>query len=153
MSTRNLIELRELVRAVLGRNDAYIDQLVAEHRRTAVRVGAQHDVADALVAAWHAHEDPAYYAGRRGPKPRDPMMRAMQIAAEREGATSIDVDASTPAAVEAAELLADAIASSWGRGRQRGARAQAERRAIARRDRAVDAGQASFGGFGWGMPA
>ena len=145
--------LRALVQAQLGCDDARIDQLLRASARAAKRVGAVQDESDALVSIWHAACDPGYYSGRRGPQPRDQLLRAVEVAAERQRAMAIDWDASTPAAIEAADLLAEAIATSWERGRPRGTRPQAARRAAARRQRTAASGQGCFGGFGWGTPA
>lgn len=141
-----LENLRAIVRSKLDCDNARIDQIVRVGRRVGLTP------ADALVTAWLAASS-NYYCGQRGPRPADPILRAVELEGERQAAAAMDWDASTPSVLAAAELLTDAIASSWQRGRQHGTRPQAQRRAAAQRDRAVDAGQASFGGFGWGMPA
>lgn len=140
-------DLRAVVRAELGCNDVRIDEIL--------RVGRSAGLADddALATAWLAARDPMHYAGRRGPQPRDPLLRAVEVEAERQSTLAAEWDASTPAALAAAELLVDSIASSWGRGRRNGTRPQAERRAAARREQAATAGQANFSGFGWGATA
>ncbi|MBD8872480.1 hypothetical protein [Rhodanobacter sp. DHB23] len=141
-------KLREVVRAELGVDDTRIIEILAVGRRA----GLAED--DALATVWLAERDPMHYAGSRGPRPRDPLLRALQVEGERQAAMAADdLDTSTPAAVEAAEMLAEVIASSWRHGRARGTRPQVERRATARREQAAAAGQDSFRGFGWGVPA
>lgn len=137
-------DLRAVMRVELGVDDARIDQLFAAGRRVGSADG------DTLGTVWLATRDPNHYAGQRGPKPRDPLLRAIQIEAERQAAMAADWDSCTPAAIEAAELLAQAMSVGCARARQKGTRPQTERRATARRARAITAGQASFAGFGWG---
>lgn len=146
-------DFRAVMRCELKCDDARLSELIKAHSRAARRVGASHDESDALVSAWIATYDPSFFSGRRGPRPRDPLVRAVEVAAEQLGAKTFDWDPSTPSALAASELLTDAIASSWKRGRQRGTRPQSQRRAAARLERAVDAGQTSFLGLGWGVPA
>jgi hypothetical protein len=140
-------DLRTLVLTELGINDARIDQILRVAKRAGIEEG------DALVTAWLASRDPEHYTGRRGPRPRDPLLRAIQVEGERQAVHQADWDASTPAALAAAELLVDAMSSSCDRERRRGTRPQSQRRAAATRQRSVEAGQAMFNGLGWGMPA
>lgn len=141
-------KLSELIRIELGVDDSRINEILVVGRRA----GLAED--DALATAWLAERDPMHYSGSRGPRPRDPLLRALQVEGERQSAMAADdSDTSTPAAVEAAEMLTEVIASSWRLGRARGTRPQVERRATARREQAAAAGQDSFRGFGWGVPA
>jgi len=146
-------DLRSVIRVELDCDDQRIDQLLRASKRAGARTGTSPDEADALTTMWLQHRDPEYYAGSRGPRPRDPMMRAIEIEADRQSARAVDWDPVTPDSIEAAELLTDLIASAWLRGRRRGTRPQAERRAAGRRARSCEARQESFGGFGWGIPA
>ena len=139
--------LRAVIRSELGVDACRIQQIIEVGRRAGL------DEGDALATAWLAGRDPAHYAGRRGPRPRDPVLRALQVEGERQAALAVDWDASTPEALAAAELMTEAMSSSVFQGRRRGTRPQAERRAAARQERALEAGQSSFDGFGWGMPA
>jgi len=150
---RTTHDLRSVIRAELDCDDQRIDQLLHASRRAGARTGARHDEADALVTMWLQHRDPAHYAGSRGPHPRDPIMRAMEIEAARQSAQAVDWDPVTPGSIAAAEMLTDMMASAWMRGRRCGTRPQVERRSTGRQERSYEAGQASFGGFGWGMPA
>jgi hypothetical protein len=140
-------DLRALVRAELGVDDRRIQQIIKIGRRAGL------EEEDALATAWLAGRDPMHYAGHRGPRPHDPLLRALQVEGERQSARRADWDASTPESLTAAELLADAIASAVGRERRRGTRPQVQRRAAAARQHALEAGQAGFNGLGWGMPA
>lgn len=143
----NTNHLRAVVQSELGVEDGRIQQIVEVGRRAGL------DEADALATAWLAGRDPMHYAGRRGPRPADPLLRALQVEGERQAALAVDWDASTPESVAAAELLVDAMASAGHRGRRQGTRPQPQRRAAATRQRAIEAGQAGFAGMGWGIPA
>lgn len=139
--------LRAVIRTELGVDAFRIQQIIEVGRRAGL------DEDDALATAWLAGRDPAHYAGRRGPRPRDPLLRALQVEGERQSALGVDWDPSTPDALAAAELLAEAMSSASCRGRRQGTRPQPQRRAAATRQRAIEAGQAGFAGMGWGIPA
>lgn len=141
-----LKNLRAVVRSKLDCDDARIDQIVCVGHRVGLTP------VDALITAWLAASS-SYYCGQRGPRPADPILRAVEVEGERQAATAMDWDSSATGALDAALELRDAMATSWHRGRQRGTRPQAQRRAAARYVASMEAGQAAFGGFGWGMPA